>query len=190
MRGEAQRGSLFYSESSVPRLRLSSSEAGKKRTTPNFMLITKYKRQKKSAEKRGIEFILTYNDWLAIWMKSGKLDKRGRHKGNYVMCRKNDSGPYAVGNVFIATTSDNVKEAHKTKREKIQAKDLLIASLKQKLWIKTLNSPEWKEKEKKRQDKLNRKIHFKERFNKVLYNGENPRSISKNSTGRFASFRK
>lgn len=154
------------------------------------MLLQKYRLQKKNARDRGIEFLLTYNDWLQIWIQSGKLEHRGRHKGNYVMCRKKDSGPYAVGNVFIATTSENIKYSHDSRREKIKAKDDMIASLKQKLWIKNLHSKDWEEQEKKRKEKLSRKDHFKNRFNKILYNGDNPKAVKGNNNGKFSSYKK
>jgi len=143
------------------------------------MMRQKYYSQKSKAIKRGIAFDLTYSEWIKIWQDSGKLDRRGRHKNNYVMCRKNDVGPYSLDNVFIATTSRNIKDAHVFKKEKDQAKDDLIESLKQKLWIKKLHTSEWDNMEKIRKDKLAIKNHFKERFNKILYNGQNPRHLKR-----------
>ena len=72
----------------------------------------KYLRQKTCAiTQRGIEFTLTFQEWWDIWQQSGKWEERGRKKGQYVMSRYGDTGPYAVGNVFIQTHTDNSKEA-------------------------------------------------------------------------------
>jgi hypothetical protein len=73
-------------------------------------LMTAFKRQKHSAAKRGIQFEMNFGQWLTVWHESGKLSERGRRKGQYVMSRKMDAGPYAVGNVEIKTCSENVKE--------------------------------------------------------------------------------
>lgn len=54
-----------------------------------------------------IEFKLTFEEWLRIWIDSGHLHERGRKKGQYVMSRKNDIGHYEVGNVFIQLCSEN-----------------------------------------------------------------------------------
>ena len=58
---------------------------------------------KSSAKQRGIKFELSYDQWLNIWLLSGKIDQRGK----YVMCRFNDVGPYSVDNVFIDTRKNN-----------------------------------------------------------------------------------
>lgn len=63
--------------------------------------------QKKNAERRGIPWQLSLWDWWQVWDKSGKWENRGRHKGEYVMCRFGDVGAYEVGNVYIATCSHN-----------------------------------------------------------------------------------
>ena len=64
-----------------------------------------------SAVTRGIEFQLTFDAWLSIWLESGHWHERGCHKGQYVMSRRGDIGPYAIGNVFIQTTEMNTKDA-------------------------------------------------------------------------------
>lgn len=59
--------------------------------------------QKRNAiHHRGIEWKLTLWEWWTIWQMSGHWEERGRGRG-YMMCRKGDTGPYAVGNVVIAT---------------------------------------------------------------------------------------
>lgn len=63
--------------------------------------------QKARASKRGIEFLLTFEEWLKIWTDSGHLHERGRLKHQYCMARNGDCGPYAVGNVSIMTMEEN-----------------------------------------------------------------------------------
>ncbi len=70
-----------------------------------------YWQQKRDARvKRGIEFLLTYDEWLKIWEESGRLHERGTRRGMYVMARFGDKGPYAVGNVKIITHEQNCSE--------------------------------------------------------------------------------
>src|SRR5690606_37018971 len=51
--------------------------------------------------RRNIEWDLTFDDWLVIWVKSGHLAQRGIKRGQYVMARKGDVGPYSKNNVKI-----------------------------------------------------------------------------------------
>lgn len=73
-----------------------------------------YHSQRRNARSRGIGWDLTLAQWWAIWQTSGKWAERGRGQG-YVMCREGDEGPYALGNVFIATARENSSNK-KTKR--------------------------------------------------------------------------
>ena len=68
-----------------------------------------YKTQRVSAKKRGIEFLLSYEQWLAIW--GDNIKDRGCRSGQLVMCRFGDAGPYSVDNVFIALQSTNTRLA-------------------------------------------------------------------------------
>lgn len=70
-----------------------------------------YAQHKKNSIQRGIEFLITFPQWWGIWQKSGKWDQRGRGQG-YVMARTGDVGPYAVGNVYICTQSQNSKDGY------------------------------------------------------------------------------
>ena len=70
----------------------------------------KYSCQKSKAKQRGIDFQLTFEEWWNIWQQSGKWEQRGFRKGQYVMSRKNDIGPYAIENVFIQSCEDNHKQ--------------------------------------------------------------------------------
>jgi hypothetical protein len=65
--------------------------------------------QKSRAAKRGIEFLLSFEEWLKVWEDSGRLGDRGKRKHQYCMSRNGDVGPYAVGNVSIITMAENKK---------------------------------------------------------------------------------
>jgi hypothetical protein len=56
-------------------------------------------------------FELSFEEWWDIWQKSGHWEERGKCKGQYVMSRIGDQGPYKVGNVFIQTNAQNIKDA-------------------------------------------------------------------------------
>lgn len=60
-----------------------------------------------TAKRPGIEFRLSFEEWWAIWELSGRWSERGRGGEKYCMCRFGDVGHYSVGNVFIATNSEN-----------------------------------------------------------------------------------
>jgi hypothetical protein len=74
-------------------------------------LKNKYWTQKACAKRRGISFLLSYDDWWNIWQQSGKWNQRGCKKGQYVMSRYNDTGSYEVENVFIQQHGINIAEA-------------------------------------------------------------------------------
>lgn len=72
---------------------------------------TKYncKSRHNRVDKNGdpIEMRMTFEEWLSIWIDSGKMHLIGRGVDGYVMCRKDDIGHYEVGNVFIASGLEN-----------------------------------------------------------------------------------
>jgi hypothetical protein len=70
-----------------------------------------FAQQKRNAGTRGIAWELSLWEWWSIWQQSGKWERRGRDNG-YMMCRNNDVGSYAVGNVFIATGCENSSREH------------------------------------------------------------------------------
>ena len=70
-----------------------------------------YLSQLKNARERGIEFRLTFPEWLEIWIRSRRLHLRGRGKGKYCMSRKEDKGAYEVGNVKINLNKTNTQDA-------------------------------------------------------------------------------
>lgn len=89
------------------------------------------------AKCRGIDFLISFEDWLDLWISSGHWEQRGRNKGQYCMSRVGDIGPYQVGNVFIQSNSQNSKDVWTGRKHSNEAK----AKMKQ-----TLATPETKAK--------------------------------------------
>jgi NUMOD3 motif len=75
-------------------------------------LRTDFVAQRSSAKDRGIDFNLSFGQWLGIWIASGKLLKRGRHRGDFVMARIGDRGAYALGNIEIIPHVENIRQFH------------------------------------------------------------------------------
>jgi hypothetical protein len=75
-----------------------------------------FRNQRNNAGNRGIGWELTAWQWWTIWQQSGKWEQRGRGRG-YVMCRKGDTGPYALGNVFIDTGARNSSDGQRDKKK-------------------------------------------------------------------------
>ena len=60
-------------------------------------------------KKRNIEWQFTFEEWLDWW--GDDIHNRGILKGQLVMARYGDIGPYHPDNVRKTTVEDNVKEA-------------------------------------------------------------------------------
>lgn len=75
-----------------------------------------------------IEMRLSFDDWLQIWLDSGKWDQRGTRKGQYCMSRINDLGHYEKGNVEIKLTSENSSEATSRPRGPLSEEHKLAVS--------------------------------------------------------------
>jgi len=75
----------------------------KHRSTPEG----KYMMHKHRAKQSGIPFLISFEDWYALWKPY-----LNRNDGiRYVMCRTGDKGAYEVGNVRIDTAANNNLEA-------------------------------------------------------------------------------
>jgi len=98
-------------------------------TTKNPFLKA-YTQQKSNAKQRGVEFLMTYEEWKQVWLDSGKWELRGKGIGKYCMCRYNDEGPYAIGNVFIDLSSSNVREGNIGKVVSEETRQLMALSKK------------------------------------------------------------
>ena len=73
--------------------------------TQNY--IKQYKLQQRNAAKRNIDWQFTYNEWITWW--GDDILNRGCRKGQLVMARYNDEGPYHPDNVRKASCSENIK---------------------------------------------------------------------------------
>lgn len=76
---------------------------GSRATTP----LAAFALHRRNAAARGVEWNLNAWEWWTIWQESGRWAQRGPRSDQYVMCRYGDVGPYAVGNVYIATAAHN-----------------------------------------------------------------------------------
>jgi len=70
----------------------------------------KFRQQKNNALARKVAWAITFPQWMAIWAESGHWNERARTRDGYVMARKGDTGPYAVGNVYITTLAGNTAD--------------------------------------------------------------------------------
>lgn len=68
-----------------------------------------------NAKVRGIDFSLSFGEWIGVWIASGKILRRGCRRGQYVMARHHDRGAYALGNVSIVLATENIAVAHRGK---------------------------------------------------------------------------
>lgn len=86
----------------------------------NIISKARYRDQRKAAAKRGIPFNLTYEQWYNWYLSHGvdKNIRQGKGGDCWCMCRKNDSGPYELGNIYLDTNSNNVKFANQLRRER------------------------------------------------------------------------
>lgn len=80
-----------------------------------------YKGHQGVARQRNIDFNFTFDEWLDVWIASGHLSERGRKRGQYVMARYNDIGPYEASNVRIITTGENLREGNNSAAAKSAA---------------------------------------------------------------------
>ena len=68
--------------------------------------------QKYRAKQRGIPFLISFEEWYDWWLQQG-IDKNltppKKTKDTLCMCRFNDSGPYALNNIYCDTVSNNVR---------------------------------------------------------------------------------
>lgn len=75
-----------------------------------------FSQQRKNSDIRKIGWELSLWQWWQIWQQSGHWSERGVGRDRYGMCRLNDCGPYAVDNVYIGTTTENMKDYWVNKR--------------------------------------------------------------------------
>lgn len=95
-----------------------------------------YKWHRTNSQRRGIEFLFSFDEWKQWWIDSGKWELRGVGKNKFCMCRMNDVGPYAVWNVYCATNGKNLSDAHlgKPKSEETRKRISIALTGKTKDW--------------------------------------------------------
>lgn len=71
--------------------------------------VARYRQHAVNAGRRGIPFELSFDEWWSIWGPG--YERRGRMRGQLVMCRTKDQGAYAVGNVRVDTVAGNARDA-------------------------------------------------------------------------------
>lgn len=74
---------------------------------------TAWRQQAIAASQRGIIFELTFEDWINWWevnLGSDWFEKRGKKRGQFVMARIEDKGPYKIGNIKCITSEANARE--------------------------------------------------------------------------------
>jgi hypothetical protein len=91
-------------------MKLTDHELRKLRDAYNVQKKTQARR-KPDRNGHRIQVTMTFDEWLQVWMDSGKLHLRGNGRGKFCMARKNDLGDYAVGNVEIKPCEENSREA-------------------------------------------------------------------------------
>lgn len=84
-------------------------------------IIAAYRSQKSAARNRLIPWRLTFQEWHACWLDSGKLDFRGRGRGRYVMTFSDRSRGYEVGNVRITLYEQSIRETRARTRGNVAA---------------------------------------------------------------------
>jgi hypothetical protein len=69
-----------------------------------------YAIQRHAANRRNVEWRISFPEWVQVWSDSNRWEQRGCRKGQFVMSRFKDVGPYAASNVEIKTSSENCAE--------------------------------------------------------------------------------
>jgi hypothetical protein len=86
----------------------------------------KFEQQRRQAKQRGIEWLLSFDEWFKVWQDSGMWLLRGKRAGQYVMARKGDVGPYSTANVYICLASENHSHAHANGRVPIRPRRVVV----------------------------------------------------------------
>lgn len=68
-----------------------------------------FRAQRSNAKRRGIEWRLTFEQWLAWW--GDGLPKRGVKAWSLQMQRMHDAGAYELGNIVKGRPADNARTA-------------------------------------------------------------------------------
>jgi hypothetical protein len=66
---------------------------------------TAFIKQRNNARRRGVEWQLTFDEWVAWW--GDDIELRGTGRDNLQMQRYGDKGPYALGNIKKGVPAQN-----------------------------------------------------------------------------------
>ncbi len=88
----------------------------------------RYTQHKSNAKMRGVDFLFTFEEWKDWWVATGKWEQRGKLRGQYVMRRHGDIGPYAIDNVFCGVTEENVRDGNLGKEITLETRKKISAS--------------------------------------------------------------
>nr|DAH52175.1 MAG TPA: hypothetical protein [Caudoviricetes sp.] len=83
-----------------------------KKDKARFYVQRSQSKYRKDKNGNPIGWTLTFEQWWEIWQESGHYHERGCYRGQYVMARFDDVGPYSPENVKICTCSENVGEGN------------------------------------------------------------------------------
>ena len=108
-------------------MKLTDQELRKLRNAYNVQKKTQARR-KPDRNGRRIQVTMTFEEWLQVWIDSGKLHLRGNGRGKYCMARKDDLGDYAVGNVEIKSCEENSREAKLGRSPSVRTRNKMSAS--------------------------------------------------------------
>ena len=67
-----------------------------------------YNRQRKDATRRNVSWEITFEEWYDWW--GDDIENRGPYKGQLVMARHNDTGPYKLGNISKLEAGQNARD--------------------------------------------------------------------------------
>lgn len=96
-----------------------------KYTCPSQTLTkTNYRAQRHQALKRDIEWNFTYESWCEWWMQEDRWANRGNRRGDIMMCRIKDVGPYDPSNVYAGTTAQNHADYTSEKRREVRLRSI------------------------------------------------------------------
>lgn len=73
----------------------------------NSKIYKAYNSQRQTSKRRGVEFLLSFDEWVGWWESTGKMHLRGKRRGCYQMCRLGDVGPYSIDNIYCGSVSEN-----------------------------------------------------------------------------------
>lgn len=70
----------------------------------------KFSRKKSNAKRKGIEFLLSYEQYVHLVESAGLVASDIGRKGGYDLARYGDEGPYSIDNCRFITHGDNIRE--------------------------------------------------------------------------------